>query len=437
MVITRVALGATAEPLQLMRRARCLGSGACSLRRLGLLLALYTQLPRAATLRLFGGPSHLTRRETSTKFWALDVSGGVGTISSPVIAEHPKNASEAAMFYERVGSSLASVLPPWLLLSTVGVVTRELASRQVQQGVVPALVSTNEAQLKSGVLAKKLRTNFDDRIQRVLAPGGYGDAQRLVSRFVDAELRDLEATISGIDDIISNEITQAVMEVVEVETVGRIQAAISDVVQLNQSSAAQDLGEIMSKADADGNGILTLDEVYELISGAPIDPLLAPLASSLPVLKSERSATSRWDLWGSLLIAPQVKNAAKASALLRRLYERGERQSSRALIELAKAAADFEVGVRAELGSATATATATISESFGVSAPTTEAPSAAAAVVAAAADADAADARPRSQLEEPRRRWWRPWTWLKPRRRRRRHRLRNGRAHEDAHEEDA
>jgi len=315
------------------------------------------------------------------------------------------------MFYERLGSGLVSQLPPWLLLSTVGVVTREIASRQVQQGVVPALVSTDEAQAKSTFLAKKLRSNFDDRIQRVLAPGGYGNAERLVRRFVDAELDELESTIRNIDDVISHEITQAMIEVVEVETVGRVQSAISEAVQLNQSSAALDLEEILQRADIDGNDMITFDELYELISGAPIDPLLAPIARSWPVLKSERAATSRWDLWGSLLIAPQVKNAAKAGALLRRLYERGERQGAAAIARLAEGATTLELSVRDELGRAADN----VAGNFGGMKPA----EAAAAAAAPAQDGSPLAVSKRMAASEvlPRRRWWRPWSWRRRSRR--------------------
>jgi len=369
---------------------------------------------------LFGGPSHRTRRASATKFWGLDMSGGVGSLSSPVLAEHPKNASEAAMFYERLGSRLASRLPPWLLLSTVSVVTREIATRQVQQGIVPALVADAEAKPKADFLARKLRSNFDKRIQRMLAPGGYGNAQRLVKRFVDAELDELESTIRSIDDVIEHEITKAIMEVVEVETIGRIQGAISDAVKLNQSSAALDLEEILAWADADGNERITFDELYELISGGPIDPCLAPLAREVTVLTSTRASSNRWDRWRSLLIAPQVKNVARASALLRRLYERGERQMPKAILDgLISASRELESSFSTEMQRLADT----ISANFAGTAYTP--PDAAAAAAAAAAHANSDQhgegdgegaGRLADEQHEQRRRWWKPWSWKRRRR---------------------
>ena len=105
------------------------------------------------------------------------------------------------------------MVPPWLLLSAVGVATRELVSRQVQEGLVPALVTSSEAQPQAQRLSKTLRKNLDDRVQRVLQPAGYGSAERVLTRFVDAELNELQTTIRSLDDVVSHEITKAVMEV--------------------------------------------------------------------------------------------------------------------------------------------------------------------------------------------------------------------------------
>ena len=116
-------------------------------------------------LRLFGQPQHVTRRPSSVSFWAVDLSVGAGSISSPVLEEHPKNVSECAMLWERTFSALATEAPPWLLISALGIATRELASRQVQNDLVPALVTTGEAQPKAQALSKRLRRNFDDRVQ--------------------------------------------------------------------------------------------------------------------------------------------------------------------------------------------------------------------------------------------------------------------------------
>ena len=77
-------------------------------------------------LRLFGAPSHLTRRPSATKFWAVDFSAGAGSLSTPVMEEHPKNVSEAAMQYERTFSKLAEGAPLWF---SVGMLARSAAAR--------------------------------------------------------------------------------------------------------------------------------------------------------------------------------------------------------------------------------------------------------------------------------------------------------------------
>lgn len=327
-------------------------------------------------IRLFGAPSHLTRRPSATTFWALDVSGGAGQLSSPVLSEHPKNVSECAMMAERTFSVLASEAPPWLLLSAIGIATRELASRQVQDGIVPALITSGDARPKARALSQTLRRNFDDRcesslehaglehsdtrartptallahacnsnhlphqslthralalfpprrVQRVLQPAGYGSAERVINRFVDAEVRDLQQTITSIDDVVEHEITRAVLEVAEAEVAERIQEAIGTVTGLNETAAERDLADIMRRADADGNEAITFDELYELMMGTPIDPVVAPLAREWVVLKSPRVAESRWEEWGSKALAPAIKRASQLSAISRKLWEKGVAQ---------------------------------------------------------------------------------------------------------------
>ena len=60
--------------------------------------------------------------------------------------------------------------------------------------------------------------------------------------------------------------------------------------QLNETSAQRDLADIFSRADSDGNEVITFDELYELVSGQPIDPLVEPFAREIPVLKAYQEA---------------------------------------------------------------------------------------------------------------------------------------------------
>eukprot|EP00966_Prymnesium_polylepis_P063755 1478470-Prymnesium_polylepis.1 len=111
------------------------------------LIFLEAVLLTAGALR-WGGPAHVQSRSTAIKFWAYDLSVGAGSISSPVREEHYKNASEAIFLGEKYGSIAAAGMPRWLLLSILGIVSRELTSRDVRERLVPALYESNEAQLK-------------------------------------------------------------------------------------------------------------------------------------------------------------------------------------------------------------------------------------------------------------------------------------------------
>ena len=281
-------------------------------------------------LRLFGGPQHVTRRPTAINFWALDLSGGAGGISSPQLLEHPKNVSECAMFSERVFRALAGDAPAWLLYSGIGIATRELASRQVQEQLVSALGETGGSREKALTLSLKLRENFDNRVQRVLQPAGYGNAERLINRWVDDEINDLGKQISSPYDVLDHEITRAVLDVAEAEVVGRVQDALVTVSGLNQTAAERDLAEIFRKADADGNDVITFDELYELMLGQPIYPLARPYAREWAVLKSPESADSPWEASASLLIAPQLKRLSQVLSISRRMWDRAPKELEKA-----------------------------------------------------------------------------------------------------------
>lgn len=280
-----------------------------------------------ASFRFGGQPAHLTRRPTATKFWGLDVSGGAGTISSPVLDEHPKNVSELATGLESFFNVYATRAPTWLLYSSIGIATRELTSRQAKE-LLPALVTDNEAATKANAIERKLRRNFDARVQRVLKPAGYGNAERVVKRFVDAELNDLASeSISSPYDVVEHELTQELLEVVQAEVDYRIQGTISEAIQLNQSAAERDLEEIFRRADADGNEEITFDELYQLLTGQPIDPLIEPIAREWTILKNSRTAESKWESWGSLLLAPQVRKLSTANAATRRFFDQASKRA--------------------------------------------------------------------------------------------------------------
>jgi hypothetical protein len=226
-----------------------------------------------------------------------------------------KDASEAAMFYERVAANLLEGAPPWLLFYTLAAVTREILSRRVQQGIVPSLVNSDPAARKKAmVLAKQFRGNFDNRIQDALRPGAYSNAENFIRRIVDA---DREIVFSDLGGVVSTELAQAFRDVIEAESQGRIQRAIGEAAELNQTSAEKDLADIMTRADGDGNEMITADELWELIFKEPIIPAVAPLAQQWPVLKSVRSAANSWEMFTSLLMAPQIKRLSQVANIVR------------------------------------------------------------------------------------------------------------------------
>jgi hypothetical protein len=266
------------------------------------------------------------KRPSAIKFWRFDISSGAGAISSPVIAEHPRTAAGAACFWERTASELLEDVPPWFLYSALGVVTREIASRQVQEGAVQ-VNKDPEARRKASKLTKKLRSGFDDRIQRALEPGAYGSANRFVRRIIDQELIELSGTVEAIDRVVWEEITPAIQDIFATEIVSRIQNSLTDAVLLNETSAEADLSDLMRRADADGNEMITFDEMWELVTGMPLVPAVAEWAQNVPVLKSAQTAANRWDQMVSLLLAPRLKDLTMLGAEGRKFWDAIERRS--------------------------------------------------------------------------------------------------------------
>ena len=167
-------------------------------------------------VRWLGGPAHVHNRPTAIAFWALDVSAGAGSISAPVREEHFKNASEAIVYGEKYGTQLAGAMPRWLLLSILGVVSRELTSRDVKERLLPALYESDEAQVKAKTTAEQLRRSFDEKIARFLKTVTVrrpGDTRNIIDRFIGQELEDLEKSVTSVQDVIESELTSSLTEV--------------------------------------------------------------------------------------------------------------------------------------------------------------------------------------------------------------------------------
>lgn len=253
----------------------------------------------------------IARQKSCLRFWALDVSGGAGSISSPVMAEHQKNSAEAALLYERITSSLLEGASSKLLLTLSGILTRVYLNRETQKRVRAAIKTCPELQQNAELVLQKVRTKVDDRIQSTapeLFRSGIGFTTGIKYLF------------ESLDD----EILQPIREVAEAEAQGRLQQTVADLVQLNESSAKAELDEIMRSADADGNGLLSLDEFWELVTGLRLDPVLESLAQNFTVLRSEGTSKNRREYMASLFMVPVVKGARKLSVFLQKLYPQKE-----------------------------------------------------------------------------------------------------------------
>lgn len=134
-------------------------------------------------------------RSSCTKFWAGDVSCGAGALSSPVREEHPRDAAELAVFAEGQFARAATWFPRWFLLSALGIISRELASRQVREYLVPSAL-TPLAQPKAKALSVALRKSLDSRVTKVLAGGNFRELSSvggIVDRVVQARSWELGA----------------------------------------------------------------------------------------------------------------------------------------------------------------------------------------------------------------------------------------------------
>ncbi len=273
--------------------------------------------------KIIGVPAHKYNRKTAIRFWRPDFSCGAGAISSPVRDEHFKNASQFAVASERLGSFVAARCPQWLLLSMVAVVTREVASRQVKESLLPQVTRDREASSKAAALSATLRRNLDSRVTRVLGRGGFGDGlYKIVSRFLEEEKtlitsklppqgNSLDNLRASITDIVNGEISTTIREVIELELTDRIQVGLGEVVQMNATDSTDELATLLALADKNNDGEITVDELYELLVGAPLEPTLGALASEWAVLKAPQRAANRWDYWNSLFWAPWIGRASR------------------------------------------------------------------------------------------------------------------------------
>ena len=247
-------------------------------------------------------------RSSCTQFWAFDVSCGAGALSSPVREEHPRDAAELAVFAEGQFARAATWFPRWFLLSALGIISRELASRQVREYLVPSAL-TPIAQPKAKALSVALRKNLDSRVTKVLAGGNFRELSSLggiVDRVVQAELEELEGTVTSVEDLLRNEMTRSIVEVVEAEVGERVVETLETVVQVNETESSGELSALLRAAGKGQDGTISLDDIYTLVAGegALRIPEVVRLMQQVPVLKAPQAQQTKLERWFALAIAP-------------------------------------------------------------------------------------------------------------------------------------
>ena len=240
-------------------------------------------------------------RSSSVKFWAGDLSCGAGALSSPVREEHPRDAAEIAVYAEGKFARMCTWFPRWLLLSALGIISRELASRQVREYLVPSAL-TPIAQPKAKALSVALRKNLDSRVTKVLSGGNFRELSSLsgiVDRVVQAELEELEGMITSVEDLLRNEMTRSIVEVVEAEVGERVVETLDTVVQLNETESSGELSALLRAAGKGQDGTVTLDDIYTLVAGegALRIPEVSLLMQQVPLLKGDQIQQTKLERW--------------------------------------------------------------------------------------------------------------------------------------------
>ena len=67
--------------------------------------------------------------------------------------------------------------------------------------------------------------------------------------------------------VVEHEITRAFVDVAEAEVAARLTGAMSDLAGVNQTASERDLLELFRRADTDGNGAITFDELLAMVRG--------------------------------------------------------------------------------------------------------------------------------------------------------------------------
>ena len=87
-----------------------------------------------------------------------------------------------------------------------------------------------------------------------------------------AELEELQGTITSVEDLLRNEMTRSIVEVVEAEVGERVVETLDTVVQLNETESSVELKALLRAAGKGQDGTVTLDDLYTLVAGEGAEP---------------------------------------------------------------------------------------------------------------------------------------------------------------------
>lgn len=126
----------------------------------------------------------------------------------------------------------------------------------------------------------------------------------------------VDNTWEDIKDVITPGIVSASWEAANVRVADWMQQGYADQNNISSDSLQDDLDDLMRMADADGDQVITGEELYKLVSGSALPPQLRK-AFSQPLLFTTSTARNSWDLFVSRLASPVLKRITQVNADIR------------------------------------------------------------------------------------------------------------------------
>ena len=78
--------------------------------------------------------------------------------------------------------------------------------------------------------------------------------QAILDKFLQEEREELQASMGSVQDVVENELTRALTEVLQLELAERLEKTASAAVQLNVSSSYTELSALLAAADKNSDG---------------------------------------------------------------------------------------------------------------------------------------------------------------------------------------